>query len=401
MIRRLLTGVLLMVSILVAGCTAGSSRAGFDPELAARLQAALNQSVTEFQLPGAVLAVRSPDGRVWTGTSGLAQVAGAVFVDGASAGDEDVPMSLDLHFHIGSLTKSFTATVILQLVDEDKLALDDTVEQVIANWLPEYFDFAIPYADAIKVRHLLAMRSGMGNYSFASEFHEAASEDPLRQWDPRELIRIGMESADTPAYPPDTRLDYNNANYILLGIFIEQITGHTYSGEIERRILDPLGLTHTSVPADAAMPEPYARGYKYDDGQGALLDLSLVTDPSWGWAAGSMISTVGDLLDWVPALVDGTLISPALQHERLQLQAGEIHDLGTVEYGLGIYDDGGALGHGGDYSGFYTAYGVRHSGYDIAILENGKLQQTGEPIGIPSRAILFRVMGALGSTESL
>lgn len=396
MIRRLLTSVLLLVSVLLSGCTAGNSGSGFDPELAARLQAALNQSVTDFQLPGAVLAVRSPDGRVWAGTSGLAQVAGAVFVDGAPAGDENVPMSLDRHFHIGSLTKSFTATVILQLVGEGKLALDDTVEQVIAHWLPEYFDFAIPYANAITVRHLLSMRSGMGNYTFASEYLKAIIEDPLRQWDPRELIRIGMESADTPAYPPDTRLDYNNANYILLGIFIEQITGHKYSEEIKRRILDPLGLTHTSVPADAAMPEPYARGYKFDDGQGALLDVSLATDPSWGWAAGSMISTVGDLLDWVPALVDGTLISPALQHERLQLRAGEIDNVGNVEYGLGIYDDGGALGHGGDYSGFYTAYAVRYAGYDIAILENGKLQQTGEPVAIPSRAILFRVLEALG-----
>jgi CubicO group peptidase (beta-lactamase class C family) len=121
--------------------------------LAARLQAALNQSVTDFQLPGAVLAVRSPDSRIWTGTSGLARVADAVFVDGVPTGDENIPMSLDLHFHISSLTKSFTATIILQLVDEGKLALDDTVEQVIPHWLPEYFDFVIPYANAITVRY--------------------------------------------------------------------------------------------------------------------------------------------------------------------------------------------------------------------------------------------------------
>ncbi len=371
-------------------------QSGFDNDLGRRLQAALDDAVEDYQLPGAVLAVRSPTGEVWTGTSGRGRVAGAVLADGSSAGGTDVPMSLDLHFHIGSLTKSFTATAILQLVDEGKISLDNSVAQVIEEWLLEYFDFAIPYADQITVRDLLSMRSGMGNYSFASEFFAVANEDPLRQWDPRELIRFGVESDDTPAYPPNTRFEYNNANFILLGIFIEQITGNTYPEEITTRILEPLGLRHTSVPANESMPEPYARGYKYDEQQGRLMDLSRATDPSWGWAAGSMISTVEDLLNWVPALVDGTLVSPEMQRERLRLRVGEIHDLGRVRYGLGIYDDHGALGHGGDYSGFYTAYGVRHTGYDIAVLENGKLRTTGQPYGIPSRAILFRAIEALG-----
>jgi len=243
---------LLAVS-LGSGCADSDADPVFDTVSAAKLQASLDSSVKDLEIPGAVLAVRSPNGAAWIGTSGYGQIGSAVSPGDAQYGT-DVAMSSEMHFHIGSITKTFTATIILQLIDEGKISLDDTIDQVIQKWLPSYFDFTIPYSDTITIRNLLEMRSGMGNYSFDRKYLRDININPLAKWDPKTLIRYGVESEDTPAYPPDTRSEYNNGNYILLGIFIEKITGNPYNDEVADRIIKPLNLKNTSVPSDPSMP---------------------------------------------------------------------------------------------------------------------------------------------------
>lgn len=385
----------LLVIGLGSGCVDSDTGPVFDTVLAAKLQASLESSVIDLEIPGAVLAVRSPDGAIWIGTSGYAQIGSTVSASTAQV-SSDIAMSSEMHFHIGSITKTFTATIILQLVDEGKISLDDTIDQVIHEWLPDYFDFTIPYIDEITIRNLLEMRSGMGNYSLDSKFMQDINSNPLKKWDPKILIRYGVESKDTPAYPPDTQSDYNNGNYILLGIFIEKITGNTFADEVSERIVKPLGLKNTSVPSDPPMPAPCAFGYKYSDTENELLDLTIATDPSWGWAAGSINSTVSDLLTWAEALADGTLISSTLQQERMKMFEIDIMDISGIYYGLGIYSDNGAIGHGGDYSGFYTAYAVRYKNYDFAVLVNGKLQQTGVEVHVPARNVFWDAAYAIG-----
>ena len=393
-------GFVLCCSLLAIGLGSGCEDSDTDPVFdafsAAKLQDSLDDSVIDLEIPGAVLAVRRPDGAVWTGTSGYAQIGSATVSASAAKAASDAAISSQMHFHIGSITKTFTGTIILQLVDEGKISLDDTIDQVIETWLPDYFDFTIPYSDAITIRNLLQMRSGMGNYSFDSTFMQDINNDPLAKWDPKTLIQYGVESEDTPAYSPDTRSEYNNGNFILLGIFIEKITGNTYTEAVIERIITPLGLTNTSVPSDPSMPAPYAHGYKYSETENELIDLSTATDPSWGWAAGSIISTVSDLLTYAGALADGTLISSAMQEERLKMVAIDIEDFSGISYGLGIYSDNGAIGHGGDYSGFYTAYAVRYQDYDFAVLVNGKLQQTRASAHVPSRSVFWNAAQALG-----
>ena len=377
-----------------SGCV-NSDTAVFDTNSAARLQASLDGSVADLEIPGAVLTVRSPDGAVWTGTSGYARI-GSIAGSSNTPDSSDVAVSSDMHFHIGSITKTFTATIILQLIDEGKISLDETIDEVIKEYLPDYFDFTIPYIDTITIRHLLEMRSGMGNYSFNQRFKQDINNNPLMKWDPKTLIRYGVESEDTPAYPPGTASDYNNGNYILLGIFIEKITGNTFTREVSERIIKPLGMANTSVPSDPSMPAPYAHGYKYSDAGNELIDLSTATDPSWGWAAGSIISTASNLLTWAEALAGGTLISADMQQERMRMFEIDIEDFAGIDYGLGIYSDNGAIGHGGDYSGFYTAYAVQYKNYDFAVLVNGKLQQTGLPIHVPARNVFWNAAQALG-----
>jgi len=385
---------LLAVS-LESGCGGSDDGPVFDAVSAAKLQSSLDSSVIDLEIPGAILAVRSPNGAVWIGTSGYGQIDSAISTDTAQ-NSTDVAMSSGMHFHIGSITKTFTATIILQLIDEGKISLDETVDQVIQEWLPDYFDFTIPYSDTITIRNLLEMRSGMGNYSFDSKFMQDINNNPLTKWDPKTLIRYGVESKDTPAYPPGTRSEYNNGNYILLGIFIEKITGNTYADEVMERIIKPLNLKNTSVPSDPSMPDPYAHGYKYSETNNELVDLSTATDPSWGWAAGSMISKVADLLTWANALAEGTLISSTMQQERMRMFEIDIEDFSGISYGLGIYSDNGAIGHGGDYSGFYTAYAVRYKNYDFAVLVNGKLRQTESEVHVPARNVFWNAAHAIG-----
>lgn len=385
----------LLAISLGSGCAGSDTALVFDTVSAAQLQASLDSSVVYLEIPGAVLAVRSPNGAVWIGTSGYGQIGSAVSANDAQY-STDVAMSSEMHFHIGSITKTFTATIILQLIDEGKISLDDTINQVIQKWIPNYFDFTIPYSDTITIRNLLEMRSGMGNYSSNSKYMQDVNINPLAKRDPKTLIRYGVESEDTPAYPPGTRSEYNNGNYILLGIFIEKITGNTYTNEVSERIIKPLNLKNTSVPSDPSMPDPYAHGYKYSNTDNELLDLSTATDPSWGWAAGSIISTVSDLLIWAKALAEGTLISSTMQQERMKMFEIDIEDFSGISYGLGIYSDNGAIGHGGDYSGFYTAYAVRYKNYDFAVLVNGKLKQTGTAVHVPSRNVFWNAAQAIG-----
>ena len=393
-------GFIICCTFLAIGLGSGCDDSATDPVFnilsAVKLQDALDASVVDLEIPGAVLTVRSPDGAVWTGTSGYGQIGSAAISASAAKAVSDEAMSSQMHFHIGSITKTFTGTIILQLVYEGKISLDDTIDKVIKKYLPDYFDFTIPYSDAITIRNLLQMRSGMGNYSFDSQFMQDINNNPLAKWDPKTLIRYGVESNDTPAYPPDTRSEYNNGNFILLGIFIEKITGNTYTDAVIERIITPLSLTNTSVPSDPSMPAPYAHGYKYSETEDELIDLSTATDPSWGWAAGSVISTASDLLTYAGALAGGTLINPTMQQERMQMVEIDIEDFSGISYGLGIYSDNGAIGHGGDYSGFYTAYAVRYKDYDFAVLVNGQLQQTGAPVNVPARNVFWNAAQALG-----
>jgi len=208
----------LVVALFVAfaiGCVSGtdasntsdyfSAAPSFDPELAQKLQTALDSAVNEFMVPGAVMVVRSPNGATWTGTSGLANL------------EDETPMSPDMHLRIASVTKTYTATVILQLVDEGLLRLNGTIEETLP-------DIDVVKGDEITIRQLLEMRSGLGDYSKNETWDELATSDPLRVWSPSELIGY----SNWTQFEPGERFDYNNANYILLGMIIEKVTGRTY-----------------------------------------------------------------------------------------------------------------------------------------------------------------------------
>jgi len=224
------------------------------------------------------------------------------------------------------------------LVDQGKIGLDDPVDRYVKG---------VPGGDQITLRQLAAMRSGL--YDYSDDTKSEMMENPGRQWTPRELLEIAFRHP--PVFPPGSKFDYNNTNTVLLGQVVENVSGESIGSFIEKNILRPEGLTHTLYPVGAEFPSPHAHGYfKMPDGK--VVDAT-DWNPSWGGAAGQMISTLDDMRVWARDLATGKLISPAMKHEREKfLPAPEEGD--GVLYGLALENDHGWIGHNGNVMSYMT-----------------------------------------------
>ncbi|MFI9650482.1 serine hydrolase domain-containing protein [Streptomyces sp. NPDC052040] len=238
---------------------------------------------------------------VWTATAGVAR-----------RGRPD-PVPEDARFRIGSVTKTFVAAVVLLLMAEGELDLDDPVDR----YLPRF-----GLDGRITIRMLLTHVSGLYSYSGENERDSKAQtglfatsgELYVRQlatsYTPDELVRFAL---DRPAYfAPGEGFAYSNTNYVLVGLLIEEITGEPYAQQVDRRIVQPLGLADTTVPGcDMAIPGPHAHGYLgyRHDGRPMVADVTH-SSPSWYGAAGEIISSARDLDVFLAALLDGRLLPP-------------------------------------------------------------------------------------------
>jgi D-alanyl-D-alanine carboxypeptidase len=296
----------------------------------AALQNLLAQEIETQQIPGMVMAERLADGTVIWGTSGYADPAIR------ERWSEHTP-SL-----IASVTKSFTAVVVMQLVEERKLYLDDTVD----TWFPQQ-----PNGDKITIRMLLSHTSGLANYSFGNDVQKWT-----RAWKPEELIAEANKVG--PVGVPGSRAaHYSNANYMMLGLIIERITGNSWEHEVESRIIQPLDLRDTTFAKEGMWNEDVVAGYK----KTAKGYISTVESPwyphsSTGWAAGGMISTISDLMTFASALFDGKLVSA----ETLAIMAQPMgtEDERTWGLGGGVAEVAGhkAFGMGGDTVGYHAFF---------------------------------------------
>jgi D-alanyl-D-alanine carboxypeptidase len=247
-------------------------------------------------------------------------------------------MATDLNMRIGSVTKTFVTTAILQLVDQGKVGLDDPISKYIPG---------VPNGETITLRHLAGMRSGLFDYSDVTQ--AAMSTDPKRRYVPQDLLEIIVKHP--PEFPPDAKFDYNNSNTVLLGLVVEKVSGEPLDRYIDEHIVQPEHLQHTVFPADASLPSPHARGYtKMPDGK--IVD-GTDWNPSWGWAAGQMVSTADDLHIWARDLATGKLLSPAAQREREKFQIAPSEGDGAL-YGLGVEYQFGWIGHNGNITGYQT-----------------------------------------------
>jgi D-alanyl-D-alanine carboxypeptidase len=244
------------------------------------------------------------------------------------------------HFRIGSITKTFVATVILQLVDEGKLNLDDPLSK---------FDLgiAIPNAQNITVRDLLDMRSGLFEYSAVPEFR-TVKWGPQTHFDTRTIIKWAL--AQKPYFPPGTAFHYTNTNYLILGLIIEHITGQSVGEQIETRLLQPYQLNQTSYPATLAMPVPSVEGYGLTNDK-TWKDVGSPVPISMMGSAGKMVSNLADMKRWVTLYVTGQMNGPATHAARLAC----IPVNSSFGYGLGVFCTAGWFGHFGEVPGYTTA----------------------------------------------
>ena len=201
--------------------------------------------------------------------------------------------------HIGSITKTFAATVVLQLAAEGRLSLNDSVQK----WLPGVITGHGYHPAQITIRQLLQHTSGLRDYAADPRFQTAQALE--KTWRPQQLVNIALRLGC-----PVHGWLYSNTNYILLGMIMQKVTGHSPITEIRRRILVPLGLHDTSFPLTSKqIPAPHAHGYY---GQ---RDVTSLVSPSAAWTAGAMISTAGDVARFYRALLAGRLLPPAQQRE--------------------------------------------------------------------------------------
>lgn len=287
-----------------------AGQAPLDPALAKELQRLLDDTVADGFVPGAVLSVSMPGYLPWSGASGVADR------------QRDLPMQPDTLVRIGSVTKMFTAAVVLQLAQEGKIDLDAP----IGVWLPDIVQFA----DTTTVRQLLSHRSGIFDYLEDPQFYVEAYQNPQHTYTPGELV--AMVDQLGAAFKPGTAgaWKYASTNYVILGMLVEKVTGRPLAQEMRRRIFDPLKLTHTFFAPNDAIEGALAEGY-IDASNRADVSMTFV------YATGNIISTADDLRRFADNLLGGRLLSPATRTMMATLvDTGGAYGMPELQYGLGL-----------------------------------------------------------------
>ena len=364
------TCILFLIALpflLLGACKKKSETTDPNAEVIQKLKAVSDSVIGEnktLHIPGLVaLVVDKNKGIDW------------IYTAGVSDSLQNLPMDAGYTFRIGSNTKTMTGTVLLQLVDEGKLHLEDT--------LSKYFP-AFPRADSITVKMLCNMTSGYFNYSEAPEFFAEMTANPERIWQPMEILNIAF--SHNFYFLPGAGFHYSNTNTFILGLLIEQLTGHDLKSEITSRIYTPLGLQNTGfLTSGKELPGNHGRGY-YEGDYVPGRDVTELYDMSWAWAAGSAYSTPRELQKYVEAMVGGTFLSDTLQHRRLT----DMIESANGGYGLCLLHRGTFYGHNGGCPGFTSSmYHSIDKNCTIIIYFNSQLPYTPDKLFLRYVNILY------------
>ncbi|MET9489675.1 serine hydrolase domain-containing protein [Nocardia sp. NPDC006630] len=353
---RIMAGGLALVCALTA-CTTRTDSAPRGPLSdtgRAEVQRALDAAVAAGT-PG-VQVVVTEHGNEWSATSGLGDIAtGASFPAAARV-------------RIGSNTKAFAATVMMQLVAAGTVDLDAPIER----YLPGVVQGDGIDGNRITVRNLMQHTSGLPEYLELPEL-DGDYEAMLKQhFDSAALVHSALSTM--PAhFPPGEKAEYSNTNYLIVGMLVERLTGKPFADEITRRIIEPLGLKATYIPApgEIELRDPHPRGYEIVDGQRA--DLTRL-ETSWAGSAGAMVSTGSEVNRFFTALLSGKLLQPA-QLAEMQRDPKPLTNRDGIDYGLGLARlavpcGAQVWGHGGSIPGFRTYDGVTADGRAVTVLAN-------------------------------
>ncbi|WP_225725134.1 MULTISPECIES: serine hydrolase [unclassified Nocardia] len=352
------------------------------------VQHVLEQAVTQQNYPGALAQIRDGESTSFL-SAGVADTG-----SNRPAGPRD-------QFRVGSITKTFTATLILQLAAEHKLGLDDTVEQ----WLPGLVQGNGHDGRKITIRQLLNHTSGIFGYTMDERMLEShwtpeLLEHRFDKFTPEELVRIAVSH---PAdFEPGTQWGYSNTNFVVAAMIVERASGLSYAEAIEYRISRALKLTDTYAPgSDTGFRGPHVHNYStlmVTDPQAAIHDVSEIS-PSYAFGVGEIISTADDLTTFLSALLGGRILPPAQLDEMLtMIPVPDGTWLDGYSYGLGISSvtlpNGTTVyGHGGMIFGTWSyLYGTKDGHRTVAQNVNGDW-------GMPPTGIFIDLLDAAFTTN--
>lgn len=337
MIKRVTLTLILLLSGFIV--TAQSESEAFPSDVAAEIQAEMDTLTAGTFPPGMVVWIDAPDYR-FEGASGLANLA------------DETPMPSDGAFRIGSITKMFTATVIMQLVEDGVLTLDDTV----AEWLPEVAD-QLPYGDEITIYQLLSHTSGLFNIVEHESYYTdiftemVVNEDTgivtldCVQRDPNDTLARYVYGNDA-LFEPGAQWYYSNTNYTLLGMIIEEAMAMPLTEAYHTNIYEPLGMESTFMDCYEDAVVDIVHGYS---GFGETMSDVTELHESVGWAAGGLVSTASDLVIFASSLFSGDLFDNAETLVTMTTPAP------NSPYGLGLFISEDYIGHPGGIAGFRSA----------------------------------------------
>jgi D-alanyl-D-alanine carboxypeptidase len=328
------------VSLVAGGCSssnddAAASSSSAAPAVAAdkaaQFQQVLDDTRAKAGFPGVIAQVASPEG-TWTGTSGV-----------VGEGKTEPPTVSD-KTRIGSLTKTMTATVLLQLVQEGKLSLDTPIGEYVPG---------LPNGDLATLAQLADMTSGIPSYTESDAVVTKYFADPEYDWPPQELVdAVKPLPAD---FAPGQGWSYSNTNYVLLGMVIQQVLDQPIAEVFESRLFKPLGMSDTTFAGGSTeIGDPHMDGMtNQNQPPGRNVD-STHWNPSFAFTAGAVISTLDDLKKWGNALFtgDGVLDEATQQLRRDSIVRDIPPNTATLGYGFGIGDRNGWWGHDGDIPGY-------------------------------------------------
>jgi D-alanyl-D-alanine carboxypeptidase len=309
-------------------------------------------ALLDLGAPGVLAEVVTPTGKTKV-RSGFGDVAAKT------------PVPWNARFRIASYTKTFVSATLLQLVGEGRLSLEDTVER----WLPGLVAGNGNDGSRITVRQLLQQTTGLRDYLEQLDFlftEEGFEQNRFMALRPEDAVALAVKNP--PTFAPGAEWEYSNTNYVLAGMIINRVTGHTWQHEVRARIIRPLGLRDTSAPdEERSIPGPNAIGYQRFTREGPDIDATEL-NPTWAGAAGAMISSTDDANRFLRALMSGEVLRPAQLAEMRKTVPAPRFDAAWpgVRYGLGLVfipnSCGGSWAHGGDIHGFKTRNGVSADG---------------------------------------
>jgi D-alanyl-D-alanine carboxypeptidase len=387
--RHLLTigawlGAATIAMAAIAAC-GGEEKRQVSDELGSQLQQILDSAVESPKagFPGTALRVSQPELGTWTGAAGMANI------------DSSTPMGPSDAFRAGSIMKPFIATVVLQLVEEGKLALDDRLPAVF----PQEVLARVADGDRITVRMLLNHTSGIPEYS-DRELDFIALAEPHRIWKVEEFL--DRAAARPRPFQPGKGYAYSNTDYNLLGLVIEHATGESWRAAVRERIIDRLGLNHTSLPEPGHVLDGTDLAHGYEVINGKIRDVSDLDSSMAGAAGGNaLVTSTEDLNRFLGALLAGELFEKAGTLEAMLtfVRAGNDSEL-ELGYGLGLerYDlPGGVnvIGHFGTAGGYRAFVGYAPAQkIEIAIAFTTGQYAPDDPTPVITRALELMVAEA-------